>query len=457
MMRRWCGVAAVWLGGIAIMGLWGEGTVTAQPAEVVLALEEALARAVAHNIEVEQAEQQVRLQQTSVTQARAAFLPDLTVSMNPTLRYDRSYDGVADAISGEQGESLGLTASSSMLVYDGFARRSALKEANRAWEASTQRLSQTQERILFETAAQYLAVFQDAALVEVEEDNLLAEREQLEQIEAFYAAGNRPIADVLQQRAAIARSEQRLLVAQQAQAISTLMLKQLVRLDADAAVRLVAPPEAMLVWEPVNEATTPRLQAALTTRRDVAAQRLRIEAAQAGVAGARAGYLPSVSLGVNAGTSYSNFNQALGFSDQFFNAGGTTSLSLSVALPLLDRRRTRSQVERAQVTLANEQLALEQDIQRIAFEVERAMLNYETTQAQLVAANEQVAATRQALQAVTARYDVGAATLVEVSDVRNAYREALADQVEIRFQVVIDRLAIAYQTGDVEGLLATLP
>lgn len=455
-MRRWCGVAAVWLGGIAIMGLWGEGTITAQSAEVVLTLEEALTRAVARNIEVAQAEQQVRLQQTSVQQAQAAFLPDLTVSMNPTLRYDRSYDGVADAIGGEQGESLGLTASSSMLVYDGFARRSALKEANRAWEASTQRLSQTQERILFETAAQYLAVFQDEALVEVEEDNLLAEREQLEQIEAFYAAGNRPIADVLQQRAAIARSEQRLLVAQQAQAISTLMLKQLVRLDADATVRLVAPPEAMLAWEPVDEAT-PSMQTALATRRDVAAQRLRIEAAQAGVAGARAGYLPSVSVGLNAGTSYSSFNQALGFSDQFFNAGGTTSLSLSVALPLLDRRRTRSQVERAQVTLANEQLALEQDIQRIAFEVERAMLNYETTQAQLVAANEQVAAARQALQAVTARYDVGAATLVEVSDVRNAYREALADHVEIRFQVVIDRLAIAYQTGDVEGLLATLP
>jgi len=455
-MKRWCGVTNVWLGGLIVISLLGGHKVAAQPAEVVLTFDEALAQAVTQNIDVVRAENQVAFDETGVAQARASFLPDLSFSLSPTVRYDRGYEAASDAISGETGESVGLTASSSVQVFDGFARRSALKEATHLWEASNQRFSRTQERILFQTAAQYLSVFQQEALVDVEEDNLLALQEQLAQIQAFFDAGNRPVADVLQQRAAIARSEQRLLAVLQAQAVSELELKRLLRMDPLTPIRLAEPPQAVLTWEHAPMTADGGVQAALALRSDLEAQRLDIEASKAGVDEAKAGYLPSVSVGASAGTSYSSFNQALGFGDQFFNAGGTSNLSFSIALPILDRRRTRSNVERARVALANEQLVLEQEVQQVAFEVQRAILDYETTQAQLLAATQQVIAAEEALNATTARYDVGASTLIEVTEARNVYREAQASQVEAEFQVAIDRLGIAYQTGDVKGLLASL-
>lgn len=425
-----------------------------QPADRVVTLSEALTLALGRNIDLAQAANDADLAATNVAANRAAYHPSLSVSVGPRLNYARG--SVVDesgvfASDGEFFSGLSVGASGALTVFDAGQRRADLDASQADLAATEASLSRTETETLYLTGAQYLVALQSQDVVRVQEEALTAQREQLEQIEAFYEAGNRPLTDVLQQRATIAQTRQALVAAQRNAATALTDLKQTLRLHpaTDLALASVAADvEEVAVILPD--------EAVVLARDDVEAQRLRVEASEASVRAARAGYYPSVSLSLSAGTSYSSLATQSAFGDQLLDTNPSGSVGLSLTVPILDRRQTQTAVERARLELDNARLELEATQQQAAYDVEQAALDLRATQAQVEAAEAGLAAAAEALEAAEARYRVGAGTFAELADVQRLHTDAAGEVAQARYQLLIDRLTLGYATGDITSALATL-
>ena len=420
-----------------------------------IALSEAIRIALERNLTLRQTANQVELDETSVQQERANFYPNLNLSVNPSQRYGQVFDPASGGYSTRANETLNLTTSSSINLFNGFGDMASYRAARRDLDASRENLSHTRQRITYEAASRFLQVNLNREMIRIEEENLKAQRRQLERIQAFYEEGTRARADVLQQQVAVARAELRLLNAERTYEVSKLNLKQTLDLPPSEAVGF-ASVSLDLAGAPVLYDPAQLIQAALSERADVRAQQQRIAAAEAQIYGAKAGYWPALSLSVSTGTNYSSQSQLSGFSSQLFDHNPSATVGLSLTIPIFDRSRTRSSVARAQVQFRNEQLGMENLRQSLAFDVQKAVLDYRTAVKQLGAAEVGEQAAREALSAMEERYHVGAATLVELSQARADYVDAAGQRVEAQYNSVLQRLNVEFYQGNIEQAVTSL-
>ncbi len=433
--------------------------VAAPAGAVSLTLPDAVRLALLRSPDLERAGYTVQQRALDVREAAAAGDPTLSVSGGPTFRLSRTYETDFFGIP-TPGDSLGAVtlgvgsraifgvsagASFDLPLLDGGARRATRDAAVRVLDAARLDLSRTAEDVARLAAAQYVQALQADALVSVEDTSLAADRALLRRVQAEYDVGNRDIGDVLQQQSAIAQGEVRLATTRRNAAVARLGLRQSLRLPPGTALALDSTVEGDI---PLPSLDVPALVArAFAERTDLTAQAVRVEAARFDVRAARAGRAPNLSLGAQAGTSYSSFDDNRGALGQVFNVNPNSSVGLTLSVPILDRGRTRRAVERAEVAVADNGAFLEGRQLQVASDVETAVLDVVAAQARLDASEAGVAAARQALAANAARYRVGAGVFLDVLDARRQLVRAASDAATARFDLLLARIAVAYQTG----------
>jgi outer membrane protein len=181
----------------------------------------------------------------------------------------------------------------------------------------------------------------------------------------------------------------------------------------------------------------------------------RLEAAQFDVRSQARGHWPGVNVSANYGSSGRFGQQGATFNDQLDqNKGGSVSLGLGV--PIFDRGQTRLARTRASINEENAQLQLASTRQRVALDVRTAWYNIRSAQQQLVAAQAGLVAATQALEATQQRYNVGAATLLEVTQLRAQRVNAQSNLADAQYNLVLNQAAMAYFTGELDPASMTI-
>lgn len=170
-------------------------------------------------------------------------------------------------------------------------------------------------------------------------------------------------------------------------------------------------------------------------------------AARQDVKTAQAGRWPTVSVTAGYSTAYNSAVQA-GLLSQLGQRQGA-SIGIGVSIPLFDRGATSLDAQRAQVAADDARLALQTEQLQVALDVRRAYLDWQSAQQKLAAAQAQGRAAQQALDASEQRYRVGASTLVELTQARNALVQAQSALVSARYDLSRQRAAFAYAVGDI--------
>jgi outer membrane protein len=88
--------------------------------------------------------------------------------------------------------------------------------------------------------------------------------------------------------------------------------------------------------------------------------------------------------------------------------------------------------------------------QGIALEVRQAYLDYQTAVKRLEVTEVQVRAAQQALEVEQERYDVGASTLVELTQARASFTDASSQRVQAIFQFHFQHRLIEYYQGTLD-------
>jgi outer membrane protein len=412
-----------------------------------ITFQDAIQIALKQNLLVRQIENNLIIARAAADQARNNLLPDLSFRTGASENVGQSFNLNTGNLETQTTQSINPGVNSSFLLYDFNRTRANIRSQRENANALSSDVTRSRQTAVFTVASDFVSLVSAQSQLDVQRENLVALQAQLNQIQQFANAGARPISDLYQQRASVASAQLQVTQAEQNVEIAKINLIQALQLDPAKEYEFVAPP-----IPDVNTARTFSLDSLVTLayahRPDIVADQARVIAAGQDLRAARAGKMPSFTGSIGYSTAYTSASDS-GIFNQFNQRRGG-SVGVNFSLPIFDRGSVRLQERRAQIAEENARLTLTNQQQTVALEVRRAWLAVRSAQQQQVAATAQQLAAQQALDAVQQRYNVGAATLIEITQARSQLVNAQSALSTARYNLVLTQAVLSYYTGELD-------
>ena len=419
-----------------------------------ITFDDAIRIALRQNTTLLQANNSAALSSATVRQQRLSFLPDLRFTTNTGQNYGRTFSEDEGRIIDQTTQSVNASVSSSVTLFNGLTNVASLRSAQLSEDAGERNVKRAEQTVAFTVASNFLALVQQQEQLRVQRENLAAQVAQEKQIKAFVDAGSRPISDLYQQQAAVAAARSQVVNAERAFELAKVDLIQTLQLDPRGSYAFAPPALDTASKANAMFSLDSLLTRALGQRSDLFAQQSLVSAASQNVKAANGSRWPSLSLSAGYNSAYSSAT-SIGFTDQLNQRRGG-SLAIGLSIPLFDRGTTDLAAQRAQIAEDNARLDLKDRQQQVGLEVRRAYLDYRAATQQLDAAEAQLRAAALALQASQQRYNVGAATLLEVTQARATQLQAASGLVTARYGLLFQRTLIGYYIGDLDPRAVTI-
>jgi len=419
-----------------------------------ITFDDAIRIALRQNTTLLQANNSAALSSATVRQQRLSFLPDLRFTTNTGQNYGRTFSEDEGRIIDQTTQSVNAGVSSSVTLFNGLTNVASLRSAQLSEDAGERNVKRAEQTVAFTVASNFLALVQQQEQLRVQRENLAAQEAQEKQIKAFVDAGSRPISDLYQQQAAVAAARSQVVNAERAFELAKVDLIQTLQLDPRGSYAFAPPALDTASKANATFSLDSLLTRALGQRSDLFAQQSLVSAASQNVKAANGSRWPSLSLSAGYNSAYSSATP-IGFTDQLNQRRGG-SLAIGLSIPLFDRGTTDLAAQRAQIAEDNARLDLKDRQQQVGLEVRRAYLDYRAATQQLDAAEAQLRAAALALQASQQRYNVGAATLLEVTQARATQLQGASALVTARYGLLFQRTLIGYYIGDLDPRAVTI-
>ncbi|MEM6336525.1 MAG: TolC family protein, partial [Bacteroidota bacterium] len=400
-------------------------------------LDEAIQIGLAQDVQLQKDLNALRLQERVVQAERGDFLPNLNASVGPSINYGLQFNTTTGQLENQRVEQLNLGVSSGINLFNGFADVASLEQARIESAAAVLTTDRSRQRVVSTVIAQFLELLLAREQIEIQEENLEAQNRLLERIEEFANVGTRPVSDLFQQQAAVAQAELQLLNAEQAFELRASDLIQTLQLDPTQVYEFVAPQTDDVALVPTTYDYPTLIREAFERRPDLLAQRQRVSAGDAGIRVARSQLLPSLDFTASTGTGYTSSDPLDRALFTQFEDNRSSAFRFSLSIPIFNRYQTRLGVERAQIQLQNAELDLLGLEQQVAAQVRQQVINYQNDVKRLDVTEKQLRAAEQSLEAEQERYNVGASTLVELSQARASFVQASRDRSTAVYQFLL--------------------
>jgi outer membrane protein TolC len=374
-------------------------------------LERALEHALERNPDARLARQRIAAAQAGVEQANAAFWPRLqfqssyTRTDNPMMVFgsvlnQRAFNSSLDFNDVPDVDDLNAKGMVTLPLYTGGRNRAGRAAAKAGDEAARRESEAVRNAIGFEVARGFHTVLKTREFIRAAEAAVASYETNLTIANRRLEGGSLLRNDVLDLQVRLAQAQEDLVRARNANAIAVRALRNLLGVED---------PE-FAVADQASEAAMPD-SSDFGARAELAAARLREQAAEQRVKAARSGYLPRVS-------AFGSLDYDYGW--KYEEGGGSYTAGGLLQWDLWDGNLTRAKVREARAHL--ESAREEQRKLRLAIDLE-----YEQARLDLNAANERVAVTRQAVARAAesagltrARFQQGATLATQLMDAETA-------------------------------------
>ena len=356
----------------------------------------------------------------------------------------RVVNGVIDYVGGQL--------SASMPVFNGLAVVNQYRQANNQNEAQLHQVVRSNQDVIRDVSNQYLLCLLDQELVKINVENVATQQIQYDQIKAQVELGSKAEADLYNQEYQLKNSE--LLLVRARNTLKNDMANLALTLQIDPTIYVEV---QQVDWDinklAADSATFENLYATAVDRRSDLKQAGHAEkAAHYGYSSMKGRYYPSIYAGVNYGSRY-NYIQGednRSFHDQFTKDNVALSYGFSLTIPIYSGLQYRTQAafskvtyENAKIRAKNAEVVVKTDVIRAYQNFKDARTSYETSQAQLRAAETSYKMEKE-------RYDLGISNIVQLSIVNQTYVRAQGDYKTSLFTLMFQRLLINYATGTLQ-------
>ena len=427
----------------------------------VITLSEAIQLALENNYQLKQAENNLELAEYRITSEKADFLPGISSSAGYSTQTGQQF--VQETLSFTDITSSGGNAriSASLPIFNGFNNILTLRSSEASKLSSEENLKRAKENIIFETATRFLTVLLNKQQLEDARESLETSKKLLEQTKAQVEVGSRPSVDLYNQEAAVAQDELTITQRDNALKLSRLQLVRSLQIDPlleyEFAVPNFDPESAKNNSTSIAKNVNSLVEEAMINRSDIKSTEYNIESLRYQLQLAKGSLLPTLSASASLSSSYSDQARdprtggTASFNDQFFDQRVNKSVGLSLNLPIFNNWNRMTQIQSAQVNLKNAQLGLQNTQLQVIQEITQALNDYSSYSAQLAAAEKSLIASEKAFETQQERYNVGASTLIELSQAQTQYFNAQSSRTSALYNLIFQEKLLDYYVGKLSG------
>lgn len=168
---------------------------------------------------------------------------------------------------------------------------------------------------------------------------------------------------------------------------------------------------------------------------------LEIEDADVDVKVAKAGRMPDISLTAGVGTGYYAPGESFGAQ---MKRGVNESVGLTFSIPILDNKKTKSAVAKANIQRLNAQLEREARETELAQQVESWYIDLQSAQSRYIAGEQQVSSTELSNELVNEQFNLGLVNTVELMTAHNNMLEARHSLLQAKYMAMLGHKMIEY-------------
>ena len=411
-------------------------TVLGAQAQKVWTLDECINYALEHNLDIRKtqlARQQAEYQWKT---SQNAWLPTLNANAGEYLGFGQSpsYTGVYVS---DNSSSASFGASLSVPLFQGLNLYNTAKADALNLQASEKDQEAAMLNLKLNVMAFYMQVLYGKEQVEIARRQVELSAEQLEKTQQLYESGRVAEADVYESQAQLASDQATLTQAETDLALSTLTLTQVLEIEYDESFE-VSEPDAFFAGQE-EEIGTPQatITQALLNQPAMEAARLRLQKSHYDLKATKSAWYPS--LDFYAGYSNGLYHY---FTDSYPNTpfdeqlkrNGRAQLGFSLNIPIFNGMKTKYRVKMTELSIADQQLDLENTEKALRKDIQQAYGNAKAAQQKMAAMENSLEASRVAYDYAKAGYDMGKKTLLELNESKIRYHKAQSDLLQARYE-----------------------
>jgi outer membrane protein len=386
------------------------GAATVPPAQV-LTLDEAVRRALEANLAVQSSRTDVTAADLTRRAIVGSVLPKVNLSGTTTQNTDEvSFGSGADQRVILPGTDWGYRLTFTQPIYAGFRERRALQQARLTTETARQGVLSAEDQVLTSVIADYLSVLEGESLLEVEQRNLELARNRQKQARDLFEAGETTRVETLRAESDIKAAERRIASARQLRDTAESRLRLDLAIEGPAAPIQVSQPGPLFPQLPPEPALYTEAE---RLRPEVAQAQNNVEIARLEVQKQKGALLPVLSAEGGWIRQRSTFP-----SDQY------GFLTLRFNVPLYQGGEVAARTNIARERQRQAEMSLEQVLQTVREQVRLALLDLQTSDANLRLAREQLAAAEAEYQQASELYQAQEITALESESAETSLAEA---------------------------------
>ncbi|MFW5708396.1 MAG: TolC family protein [Bacteroidota bacterium] len=441
-------------------------------------LEECIKTAWENNLQLQQQRLSVDLAEQNLSQSKASLFPNLNASASNSYNFGRTVDPFTNDFVTESVRSNNFSISTGVNLFSGFQVQNTIRQNQLELEAGKFDLDRSFNDIALMVASAYLQILFNRELVENANNQLEVTRQQVERTQKLVDAGTLPRGSILTIQAQMATEELQLINAQNQLELSLLNLRQIMFVQDEDDFSIVVPEIEISSSDDVPGSPLEVYTVAVEQQPEIKSADLRIESAERGLAIAKGGRSPQVSMRASYGSGYSQaikdftqvptgLNQVIrdnegneflvpitlpeggtkSFSDQMRD-NLSRSLSFFLTIPIFNNYQTRAAVGRSRINLENSKLQsqivreqLFQTIQQAHADAVAALKRYNATQKNVEALEESFRYSEQ-------RFNVGMVNSVEYNDAKNRLAAAESELLQAKYEYIFRLKILEFYMGD---------
>lgn len=437
------------------------GTILGQSVQRIT-LEDAIRISLENNYLLKQAENNLDLADESIKNEMADFLPSVSANFNGNRttgqqfifeRFNEGLNPFVDITSKSFSGNLGAN----IRIFNGFENIISLRQSKEEQVSREERLQRAREQVIFNTATSFLQVILEEELLEIAKENLVTSTKQLEQVQAQVDVGSRPAVDLYNQEAQVANDELAVTQRENAVKLNKLQLVRQLQIDPLVNYNFVVPEidENRDFSTVENYSLRDLISQALASRSDIRGEEADIRGLEYQLLNARASLLPSINGSASISSRYSDQYTVLGesvnFSDQFFDQQLNRSLGISISIPLFQNYNRLYNIQASRVQLKNAELNFENTQLQVVQEVTQSYNDYSSFLKQKDATEKSLIAAEKAFETQQERYNVGASTLIELSQAQANFVSAQSNYTQAIFNLIFQEKLLDFYLGKLSG------
>lgn len=406
----------------------------------VWTLDSCISYATAHNLTVLSRELQSKSAEYDITEAKDRFLPSVNASAGQSWSFGRGLTS-ENTYANRNTSSFNWGANLSLPLFQGLSAIRQVDYAKANYAQVLEEVEAAKDDITLNVMASYLQALYCRELLEVAQEQVRISGVELERRKGLLEAGKIAELEVIQAESQLATDKVTEVNAANDLKMALLDLSQLLRLP-DANSFDIAPlaESDMPVYSPDEV-----LKNALRNNHSILASDLSIETARRAIALAKTGYLPRLSFNMGIGSTYYHLNgeQNPSFARQMRD-NYSTSLGLSLSIPIFDAFSTRNQVRKAKLQQLNAELERETRVDALTRAIEQAYtqaIGAERKHSATVTARN---AAKAAFDAMQEKYNLGRANSTEFEQAKSAYIKSVSEQVQSKYESILRRRILEF-------------